>query len=632
MPAAEQAGLLRSLGGAVPELALDAAARWWREHGVPVSVNLITDLDLPAAVAAALARHGLPAAALTLELVEDTLVSDPERGRSVLGELRRTGVRTSIDDYGTGYSSLAHLRTLPADELELELDRSLTQDVGRDPRATAIVRHTVTLAHDLGLTLTAEGVEGAETAAALTALGCDTAQRGSRWPARYRWRRSSTGCAHLRRYSRCNASGTRLWAPTGRSIRGVPSGASGQDGRRHDQPEVHPVFRKKTHGQIIGEELQEGLVHIGTAVAEARKAATEQLAPRVEAAREASGPALDAAKGAVAPKVAAAVAVAAPAVEAALDAIAPRVEAARDAVGPRVEATLEALGPRVEAAREAATPHLAAAVTAAQAAAAKAAADLAPRIEAARDAAQKALETDLVPRLTAAQAATLAYAAPRVVAAREAVTPVLESTRESLASGLLSARDELELRRLELAATTAKAAKKRAELEKAAAKKRRELEKKAARAGKAVTRKVGNEPSPRRWPWLLAVLGIAAAVAVVLRRRSGSDDLWTPAPTGDGPVPSYREDPVPSSPSNSGKTVSTAQTTAGDATPPDTDAGSWAQQSHPADAAAPDVPGTATGGTEDPALDTATAAPDDQPQTASGGIGSDSEDPRNPAT
>ena len=82
------------------------------------------------------------------------------------------------------------------------------------------------------------------------------------------------------------------------------------------------MFRKKTHGQIIGEELQEGLVHIGTAVAEARKAATEQLAPRVEAAREASGPALDAAKGAVAPRVAAAAAVAAPAVEAALDAIA----------------------------------------------------------------------------------------------------------------------------------------------------------------------------------------------------------------------------------------------------------------------------------------------------------------------
>jgi hypothetical protein len=373
---------------------------------------------------------------------------------------------------------------------------------------------------------------------------------------------------------------------------------------------VHPVFRKKTHGQIIGEELHEGLTHIGTAVAEARRAATEQLAPRVEAAREASGPALDAARGAVVPKVAAAVAVAAPAVEAAR----------------------EALGPRVEAAREAAVPHLTAAVTAAQAAATRAAADLTPRVESARDAAQRALAEDVVPRLTAAQAATLAYATPRVLAAREVVAPVLESTRESLGSGLDSARDELELLRLELAAATAKAARKRGRLEKAAAKKRRELGRKAAKAGKGAKRKVGIEPRPRRWPWLLAVLGIAAAVAVVLRRRRGSDDLWTPAPTGDGPVPSYREDPVPSSPSDSGKTVSTAQTTAGDATPPDTDAGSWAQQSRPAEAPAPDVPGTATTSADDPALDTATASPNDQPQTASGGIGSDSEDPRNPAT
>lgn len=394
------------------------------------------------------------------------------------------------------------------------------------------------------------------------------------------------------------------------------------------------MFRKKTHGQIIGEELQEGLAHIGTAVAEARRAATEQLAPRVEAAREASGPALDAAKGAVVPRVAAAVAVAAPAVEAARDALTPRVDAAREALGPRVLATREALGPRVEAARDAAVPHLTAAVTAAQAAAAKAAADLTPRVEAARGAAQKTLAEDVVPRLTAAQAATLAYAAPRVLAAREAVTPVLETTRKSLSSGLGSARDELELRRLELAAMTAKAGKKRGQLERAAAKKRRELERTAAKAGKGARRKVGIESSPRRWPWLLAVLGIAAAVAVVLRRRSGSDDLWTPATTGDGPVPSYREDPVPSSPSNSGKTVSSAQGTPGDGTPPDTDAGSWAQQSRPAESSGNDVPGTATSGPVDPALDTATADPAGEPQTArtASGTADDTDAPVRPGT
>jgi diguanylate cyclase len=178
LPAAEQAGLLRPLADAVLELSLTAAARWWPEREVPVSVNLsaanVTDLDLPGKVAQALVRHGLPARALTLELVEDTLMADPERGRTVLGELRRLGVRTSIDDYGTGYSSLAYLRHLPADELKL--DRSLTFDVGTDPRAAAIVKHTVALAHDLGISLVAEGVEDEATAVVLQDLGCDVAQ------------------------------------------------------------------------------------------------------------------------------------------------------------------------------------------------------------------------------------------------------------------------------------------------------------------------------------------------------------------------------------------------------------------------------------------------------------------------
>jgi diguanylate cyclase (GGDEF)-like protein len=178
LPAAEQAGLLRPLTDTVLELALTAAARWWARDRVPVSVNLaaanVNDLDLPTKVAATLARHGLPAAALTLELVEDTLMADPERGREVLAQLRRLGVRTSIDDYGTGYSSLAYLRHLPADELKL--DRTLTADVDHDRRAAAIVEHTAALAHALGLTLVAEGVEDDATGAALAALGCDTAQ------------------------------------------------------------------------------------------------------------------------------------------------------------------------------------------------------------------------------------------------------------------------------------------------------------------------------------------------------------------------------------------------------------------------------------------------------------------------
>jgi diguanylate cyclase (GGDEF)-like protein len=178
LPAAEQAGLLRPLTDVVLERSLDAVARWWGEHRVPISVNLaaanVADLDLPTKVAAKLAQRDLPPEALTLELVEDTLMSDPERGRTVLGQLRRLGVRTSIDDYGTGYSSLAYLRHLPADELKL--DRSLTADVDRDERAAAIVRHTAALAHDLGLSLVAEGVEDLATGRRLADLGCDVAQ------------------------------------------------------------------------------------------------------------------------------------------------------------------------------------------------------------------------------------------------------------------------------------------------------------------------------------------------------------------------------------------------------------------------------------------------------------------------
>jgi diguanylate cyclase len=178
LPAAEQAGLLRPLTDTVLELALAAAGRWWPDQQVPVSVNLsaanVTDLDLPEKVAAALLRHGLPARALTLELVEDTLMADPDRGRSVLADLRRLGVRTSIDDYGTGYSSLSYLRHLPADELKL--DRSLTADVDRDPRAAVIVQYTAEMAHALGLRLVAEGVESHATGAELARLGCDVAQ------------------------------------------------------------------------------------------------------------------------------------------------------------------------------------------------------------------------------------------------------------------------------------------------------------------------------------------------------------------------------------------------------------------------------------------------------------------------
>jgi hypothetical protein len=337
--------------------------------------------------------------------------------------------------------------------------------------------------------------------------------------------------------------------------------------------EVQLVFRKKTRSQVIGAELQEGFAHIGVAATEAGRLAAEQLGPRVVAAREAAGPKLDAAQKAaqkaMAPKVAAAVA-----------ATAPAVASARDTLGPRVEAARDALAPRMEAVREAAAPRVASAMAAAQTAATKAAADLGPRVEAAQKAAQKALRDDVVPRLEAAQVAAVAYAAPRVIAARGAVTPALESARETLAAGVDSARSELDARRAELAAaaaeSTRKARKTAKKARKKAVKKHREFEKAAVATARTVKRKVGIEKEPRRWPWVFAFLAVGTAAFILLRRKK--DDTWTPAPAGDGPVPSYREDPVPSSPSTSGKSVSDAEHAPGDATPPDTDLGTQTAQ------------------------------------------------------
>jgi hypothetical protein len=246
-------------------------------------------------------------------------------------------------------------------------------------------------------------------------------------------------------------------------------------------------------------------------------------------------------------------------VASARDTIAPRVEAAREAIAPRVEAAREAAAPRVEAARDAAV---------------RAAVDLAPRVEAAQKAASKALKDDVVPRLEAAQVAAVAYATPKVIAAREAVGPALESARETLVAGVDSARSELDARRAEFVAaaekSTRKARKQAKKARKTAASKHRDFEKKAAATAKQIKRGGGRKKS-RRWPWLLAALGLAAGVVVVLRGKK--QDSWTPAPAGDGPVPSYREDPAPSAPTTFGTTVSDAEFAAGDSTPEDTDLG-----------------------------------------------------------
>ncbi|MFC6006455.1 putative bifunctional diguanylate cyclase/phosphodiesterase [Angustibacter luteus] len=179
LPLAEQAGLMRELTTAVLEQSLDQV-RVWQDQGrrLAVAVNLsassLVDMDLPRRVAAILLQRGLSPDRLELEITEDFLMGDRERARSILTELRQLGIRVSVDDFGTGYSSLTYLRELPIDQLKL--DRSFVLPMAQDARAAAIVRSTIELAHSLGMTMVAEGVEDADTAGQLATSGCDESQ------------------------------------------------------------------------------------------------------------------------------------------------------------------------------------------------------------------------------------------------------------------------------------------------------------------------------------------------------------------------------------------------------------------------------------------------------------------------
>lgn len=183
LPLMGRAGLLPALAAEVLRAALQAAQQLAAAGlVVPVAVNLsavdVQDVTLAQRLDDLLAEFDLPASALTVELTEDSLVTDPDRVAGILAAVRALGVHVSLDDFGTGYSSLSYLRRLPVDEVKL--DRSFTVGIGTDPAAEAVVRHTVGLVHALGLQIVAEGIEDAATAEVMRRLGCDQGQ-GFHW-------------------------------------------------------------------------------------------------------------------------------------------------------------------------------------------------------------------------------------------------------------------------------------------------------------------------------------------------------------------------------------------------------------------------------------------------------------------
>ena len=179
MPIVEQTGLIGPMTRHVLERAVAQCAAWRRAgQEMTVSVNLsvrnLLDPDLASLLGDLLEIYGLTPSALQLEITESMLMSDPDRSLNTLTRLSELGVGLSVDDYGTGYSSLANLRRLPIDELKI--DRSFVSPMLSDESDLIIVRSTINLGHDLGLKVVAEGVEDVATLHRLGGLGCDLAQ------------------------------------------------------------------------------------------------------------------------------------------------------------------------------------------------------------------------------------------------------------------------------------------------------------------------------------------------------------------------------------------------------------------------------------------------------------------------
>ncbi|BEP96028.1 hypothetical protein GmRootA79_44120 [Acidovorax sp. A79] len=192
IPIAEETGMIRAMGGWVLQQACEQWARWQAPPAghpagrapahplsdVSISVNLsaaqLADPQLVADIEALLARTGMPAHRLELEITESQLMDNAHAAEQQLAALKSLGVQLSIDDFGTGYSSLAYLKRFDIDRLKV--DKSFVHDMLSNPADMAITRAIIALGHTLGLRIVAEGVEDLATAQVLSALDCEELQ------------------------------------------------------------------------------------------------------------------------------------------------------------------------------------------------------------------------------------------------------------------------------------------------------------------------------------------------------------------------------------------------------------------------------------------------------------------------
>jgi diguanylate cyclase (GGDEF)-like protein len=174
--AAEQSGLIRQLSEWVIEVACRQLASLQQDYpglrtGINLSMHNLHDFNLIGSIQRSLGNNRLEPESLLLEITETGVMLDPEQVTEVLQQLSALGLRLSIDDFGTGHSSLVYLKRLPVHTLKV--DKSFVEDMDTDEENASIVRATIDLAHSLGLTVTAEGVETQAVFERLQGMGCD---------------------------------------------------------------------------------------------------------------------------------------------------------------------------------------------------------------------------------------------------------------------------------------------------------------------------------------------------------------------------------------------------------------------------------------------------------------------------